>query len=176
MSQPRGFSADVSVRPSFTEDSPVLGEIQLAAWRATGLLPQQVLDDADASVFADAWRQAIANPPSAKHRMLTACDGPHVVGFAALAPADENTGEIVVLEVHPDYVRKGHGSRLLAASTDILRTTGASHVRTWVLSTDDQRAAFLTAAGLAPLGVRRKYDVHGTEVAEEAYGAEFDTP
>src|SRR5699024_512310 len=176
MSQPRGFSADVSVRPSFTEDAPVLGQIQLAAWRSAGLLPQQVLDDADASVFAKAWREAIANPPSAKHRMLSACERPRVVGFAALAPADENTGEIVVLEVHPDYVRKGHGSRLLAACTDILRTTGASHVRTWVLSTDSERTAFLTDAGLAPLGVRRKLDANGTEVTEEAYGAEFGEP
>ncbi len=176
MSQPRGFSADVSVRPSLAEDSPFLGEIQVSAWRSAGLLPSHVLDAADPQTFARSWAEAIAAPPTAKHRMLTACDGPAVVGFAALAPADENTGEIVVLEVHPDFVRKGHGSRLLAACTDILRTTGASHVRTWVLSTDSERAAFLIAAGLAPLGVRRRLDVQGTEVIEEAYGAEFDQP
>jgi len=176
MSQPRGFSADVSVRPSLPEDAPTLGEIQLAAWRSANLLPPSVLEDADASVFARAWGDAIANPPTAKHRLLSACDGPNIVGFAALAPADENTGEIVVLEVHPDYVRKGHGSRLLAACTDILKTTGASHVRTWAIREDSERVAFLAAAGLAPLGVRRRLDANGTEVIEEAYGAEFPPP
>lgn len=176
MSQPRGFSADVSVRPSLPEDAPSLGEIQLAAWRNADLLPAGVLEGADAQVFSRAWNEAIVNPPSAKHRMLTACEGPSVVGFAALAPADENTGEIVALEVHPDFLRKGHGSRLLAACTDLLKSTGASHVRTWVISADSERAAFLTAAGLAPLGVRRRLDVQGTEVVEEAYGAQFPEP
>lgn len=173
MSQPRGFSADVSVRPTLVEDAPRLGEIQLAAWRATGLLPQSILGDGEATVFADAWRQAVASPPSAKHRLLTACDRTTVVGFAGLAPVDEDTGEIVVLEVDPDYVRKGHGSRLLAACTDILRSTGARNVRTWVLAGDSERAAFYTAAGFAPLGVRRRLDADGAELVEEAYGAEF---
>lgn len=173
MSHPRGFSADVSVRPSLPDDAALLGEIQLAAWRASERLPQSILDDADPGAFAAAWGEAITSPPSAKHRMLTACAGPAVVGFAALAPADEDTGEIVALEVHPDHVGKGHGSRLLAACTDILKTTGAAHVRTWVVSTDSHRAAFLTEAGLAPLGVRRRLDAAGTEVIEEAYGAEF---
>src|SRR5699024_5666573 len=103
-----------------SEDAARLGEIQLLSWRASDLLPESVLDDVDAQQFADSWQQAIDSPPSAKHRMLTACDGPNVVGFAALAPADEETGEIVVLEVDPAYIRKGHGSRLLAACTDIL--------------------------------------------------------
>lgn len=173
MSQPRGFSADVSVRPSLPEDAERLGEIQLAAWREAGLLPDFALDPANAATFASAWGEAISNSPSAKHRMLTACDGPDVVGFAALAPADEKTGEIVILEVDPAYRGKGHRSRLLAACTDILRATGASYVRTWVLSADADRAAFFTDAGLAPLGVRRTLDADGTELIEEAYGAEF---
>lgn len=173
MSQPRGFSADVSVRPSLPEDADRLGQIQVAAWRHAALLPAETLTTAEPTDFAQAWRSAITSPPSAKHRMLTACAGPAVVGFAALAPADEDTGEIVALEVHPDHVGKGHGSRLLAACTDILKTTGAAHVRTWVVSTDSHRAAFLTEAGLAPLGVRRRLDAAGTEVIEEAYGAEF---
>lgn len=176
MSIPPKFSADVSVRPSLAEDAPELGRIQVAAWREAKLLPTHVLESADPESFAHAWSEAITTPPSAKHRMLTACDGPAVVGFAALAPADENTGEIVALEVDPAYRRKGHGSRLLAACTDILKSTGASHVRTWVISTDTERAAFMAAAGLSPLGVRRQLDAGGTAVAEEVYGAEFGEP
>lgn len=173
MTQPPKFSADVSVRPSLPEDASRIGQIQLACWHQANLLPADVLESADAEEFAGAWAEAIDAPPSAKHRMLTACDGPSVIGFAALAPADEKTGEIVVLEVDPDFQRKGHGSRLLAACTDILKTTGATAVRTWVIAGDSERAAFVTDAGLGPLGVRRRLDVNGTEVIEEAYGAEF---
>lgn len=174
MTQAPQFSADVSVRPSLPEDAPRLGQIQVLAWQAAGVYPSAVLDQADPDAFSQAWSQAITNPPSAKHRMLSACEGPTVVGFAALAPADDNTGEIVALEVDPHYVNKGHGSRLLAACTDILKTTGASHVQAWALSEDYRRIEFYTAAGLAPVGVRRTLDTGDTPVIEQAYRAQFD--
>lgn len=170
-----GLTADVSVRPSLAEDAPHLGRIQVASWR-TGLaeiLPAAALEALDAEQFAAAWRSAIGSPPSAKHRMLTACQGPQVVGFAALAPAPQTqeTGEIVALEVDPAHAREGHGSRLLAACTDILRVTSASHVRAWAIEGDDGRAAFLDTAGLEPLGIRRVLDVAGTQVNELAFSA-----
>src|SRR5690625_7955016 len=101
MSQPRGFSADVSVRPSLPEDAATLGEIQLAAWRSANLPPPSVLEDADASVFARARGEAIANPPTAKHRLLSACDGPNIVGLAAPAPAHAHTEDSVVPQDPP---------------------------------------------------------------------------
>lgn len=174
MTQPPRFSADVSVRPSLPDDATRLGEIQVEAWQASGVLPQAALAQADAQSFAQAWHAAITNPPSAKHRMLTACEGPTIVGFAALAPATEDTGEIVVLEVDPDHMNKGHASRLLAACTDILQTTGAAGVQAWAISTDRDRIDFYTSAGLAPIGVRRKLDIGGQELVEEAYRALFD--
>src|SRR5690625_295784 len=172
----RGFSADVSVRPSLPEDAPRVGEIQVAAWRHAALLPAEALAGLDPAAFAAAWGEAITSPPSAKHRLLTALDGPALVGFAALAPAAERTGEIVTLEVDPAYHRKGHGSRLLAACTDVLRATAASHVRTWVLAEDTDRAAFFTAAGFAPLGVGRSEDAPGAVRTEDTFGSEFDRP
>src|SRR5699024_12611538 len=99
MSQPRGFSADVSVRPSLPEDAPTLGEIQLAAWRSANLLPSSVLEDADASVFARAWGEAIANPPPAKHRLLSACVGPPIVGFSPLSSDACNYAGLLVLHM-----------------------------------------------------------------------------
>lgn len=172
-----GLTADVSVRPSLAEDAPHLGRIQVASWR-TGLatvLPAAALEGLDAEQFAAVWREAITSPPSPKHRMLTACHGPEVVGFAALAPAPQTqeTGEIVALEVDPAHAREGHGSRLLAACTDLLRATNASHVRAWAIEGDDVRAAFLATAGLEPLGIRRVLDVAGTEVNELAFSAVF---
>ncbi len=147
----------------------------MAAWRAalSEVLPAEVLAGLEADRFAAAWRAAIDTPPSAKHRMLTACDGAEVVGFAALAPAPQTqeTGEIVALEVDPAHIRAGHGSRLLAACTDILRATAASHVRAWAIEGDDARADFLAAAGMEPLGIRRVLDVPGSRVHELAWSA-----
>ncbi|TDE90753.1 GNAT family N-acetyltransferase [Occultella glacieicola] len=170
-----GLTADVSVRPSLAEDADTLGAIQVAAWRAAHaeVLPARVLDGLEPEVFAAAWGAAIKAPPTAKHRMLTACAGPEVVGFAALAPAPESTdtGEVVALYVDPAHLREGHGSRLLAACTDILGSTGASHVRTWVLHGDASREDFLSTAGFEPIGVRRVLEVAGTQVPEAAWTA-----
>ncbi|UFU05172.1 GNAT family N-acetyltransferase [Ruania halotolerans] len=177
MAHQHGLQADVSVRPSVTGDAATLGLVHVQAWRASlaGLVPPSALDELDPETFTAAWRAAIAEPPSAKHRMLTACAGPQVVGFAALAPAPQTreTGEIVALEVHPEHARAGHGSRLLAACTDILRSTGATHVRAWAVEGDEARAAFLTSAGLEPIGVRRVLEVAGATVYETAWSAVF---
>lgn len=171
-----GLTADVSVRPSLAEDAPEIARIQVATWRRVhrGTVPDEVLDALSADAFVPAWRSAVSSPPSAKHRMLTACAGPLVVGFAALAPApdaEDTTAEIVELDVDPDHLRDGHASRLLAACADILRQTGASHVRTWVLAGDGAREAFLSSAGFGPAGLRRVLDVAGTPVDETAWTA-----
>ncbi|SED85934.1 GNAT family N-acetyltransferase [Ruania alba] len=175
MAHQHGLQADVSVRPSVTGDAPTLGVVHVQAWRAAlgGLVPPSALDALDPEQFAAAWRSAINEPPSAKHRMLTACDGPKVVGFAALAPAPQTreTGEIVALEVDPEHARAGHGSRLLAACTDILRVTGATHLRAWAIEGDSAREDFLSSAGLEPIGVRRVLEVAESRVHEAAWSA-----
>lgn len=170
-----GPTADVSVRPGIVDDARAIAAIQVAAWREAyaGIWPAQALDGLDVPTIETSWRSALAQPPSAKHRMFTACAGPAVVGFAALAPVAEEpaTGEIVALEVSPARRGDGHGSRLLAACADVLRQSSATAVRAWVVAGDETRAGFLRSAGLAPSGLVRTIDVLGTEVTEEAWTA-----
>lgn len=177
MTHSHGPTADVSVRPGIADDVRAIAAIQRAAWRDAyaDLLPSEALDALDVDEMAVTWRSALTQPPTAKHRMFTACAGPVVVGFAALAPAPDaaTTGEIVALEVSPARRGEGHGSRLLAACGDVLRQTGAEAIRTWALRADERRGEFLASAGLAPSGMVRTLDVMGTEVTEEAWTAEL---
>ncbi|GAB2596235.1 GNAT family N-acetyltransferase [Pseudactinotalea suaedae] len=175
MSHSHGLTADVSVRPGLEEDARAWAAIQVAAWRSSyaTLWPAEALASLDVVAIEASWRAALADPPTAKHRLFTACAGPVVVGFAALAPAadEEATGEVVALEVSPARRSDGHGSRLLAACADVLRQTGAAAIRTWSVTGDEGRAAFLQGAGMAPTGLVRTVDVLGTEVTEEAWRA-----
>lgn len=170
-----GPTADVSVRPGLVDDARAIAAIQVAAWRDTyrTLWPPAALDGLDIDAIETSWRSALSQPPTAKHRMFTACAGPVVVGFAAIAPApdEESTGEIVALEVSPARRGDGHSSRLLAACADVLRQSSASGVRVWVVSGDEHRAEFYRSAGLVPSGLVRTVDVLGTEVTEEAWSA-----
>ena len=185
-----GRMADVSVRPALPADAPAIGTIHAATMRLAveaGLreaLDPEIAAGFDPAGFAGQWEEAIATPPSPLHRVLTALDRATVVGFAAIAPVDEEVragldadppeAEILALEVDPAHGRSGHGSRLLAACVDILRQQNAGHVMTWAVQGDDPRARFLSSAGFAPLGMRRKWQVGSGTVSQIAWHAALD--
>ena len=169
-------TADVSVRPATAGDEAPITRVQLRAWRAShaGVVGEEALELLDAAAVRDRWAAAIDSPPSSGHRVLVACDGPFVVGFAAVMPADGGA-EVVALEVDPDHQRGGHGSRLLAACVDLAREDGAHHLQTWVLDDDPAREQFLAGAGLGPDGSRRDLAVapDGSAVSERRWSAEI---
>ncbi|WP_407342377.1 GNAT family N-acetyltransferase [Pengzhenrongella phosphoraccumulans] len=179
-------SADVSVRPAVAGDEVTITEIQLAAWRSAHaeVLGAAALDSLDAAAFRARWAAAIVRPPGAGYRVLTACEGATVVGFAAVRPlpADEATplapvgGELLALEVTTASQRTGHGSRLLAAAVDLLRQDGASYLVAWVLDGDAARAQFLRASGLGPDETTRELATGPTPdstVSEHRWSAEL---
>lgn len=157
-----GIAADASVRAARVNDLAALGRVQEAVWRSAyaSVLSAEVLDNLDAAAFARGWRPAVEAPPSEWHRLLVACAGQQVVGLAAVGPSGDpdaaaQTGELLVLGVHPDAQRQGHGSRLLNAAIAALQDTGATAVRAWVLAEQETARAFLGAAGLEPDGAFR---------------------
>lgn len=169
-------TADVSVRPAIAGDDAPITRVQLRAWRSShaNVLGAEVLELLDVAAVRARWEAAITAPPSPAHRVLVACDGPFVVGFAACVPTDAGV-ELASLEVDPDHQRGGHGSRLLAACVDLARADGARHLQTWVLDGDPAREQFLSGAGLGPDGARRDLAVapDGTAVTEQRWSAEL---
>ena len=134
-----------------TSDVDDLVAIQMRAWTAYG----DLLPPLDAEELAAAWGDAIVRPPSPMHRVLVAVDGPDVVGYAAIAPADDAVGEVLDLVVDPAHVGHGHGSRLMAACIDHLREAGLTTAVTWLLADDEVRRRFFTSAGWGPDGASR---------------------
>ena len=159
-------TADVSVRPAVPGDEVAIAAVQLAAWRAThaDVVGEEVLDGLQPADLQVRWAAAITQPPGPGYRVLVACEGATVVGFAAVAPLpapegsplDAPGGELLALEVAPASQRSGHGSRLLAAVVDGLRQDGADHLVAWVLDDDAARGRFLRSAGLGPDGAVRE--------------------
>lgn len=155
-------SADASVREAGVNDTPAIGKVQALVWQEAydGIVPPEVHAAFDPQAFAAAWRDSLRAPPEGAHRLLVACAGEEVVGFAAVGPsqdpdAGQLTGEVTALGIDPRARRQGHGSRLLNAAVDILRDLGAEHVACWCLVDHEGVRAFLTAAGLAPDGAYR---------------------
>ncbi|ROT32807.1 GNAT family N-acetyltransferase [Micromonospora sp. HM5-17] len=166
------------VRPARPTDVAEIARIQLATWRVAyrRLLPRHVLDDLDETWLADRWSAAVESPPSKRHRVLVAveqAEQSYLVGFAASGPPDEQalapneppealgpaTVAVTDLLVEPRWGRRGHGSRLLAASVDLWRADGFDTAVAWAFDGDTATQRFLTGAGWEPDGAARALDV-----------------
>jgi GNAT superfamily N-acetyltransferase len=165
------------VRPARPDDADEIARIQLATWRTAyrRLFPPHVLANLDDAYLARGWREAITEPPSPRHRVLIAVEqsdaSSWVVGFAAAGPADEHAlapeekpladdvAAITDLLVEPRWGRRGHGSRLLAATVDLWRTDGFTSAVAWAYEADPAMRAFFTSTGWEPDGAARALDV-----------------
>lgn len=157
--------ADVSVRPARPPDAERVARVQLGTWRTAyaDLLPAEALELPEVQAAA-VWLNAVEAPASTRHRVLVAHERDELVGFLASAPADDDdldaamTAEVTALLVEPRWGRRGHGSRLLAASVEGWRADGAGTAVAWVWERDPATRAFLAAAGWEPDGRSRGLD------------------
>jgi GNAT superfamily N-acetyltransferase len=161
-------TADVSVRIAWRDDAAAIGQIQVDTWhqRFGGVLPADLLAVLDPADLADVWLQSIARPRDARQRVLVALERNSVRGFATTVPstdpdADPIYDAEVELEVAPSAQRQGHGSRLLHAAADTMRSDKFNRATTWINSNDDTRRSFLAAAGWAADGAHRDLDLRG---------------
>lgn len=158
-----GPVADASVRIARVSDAPAVGLVQAVVFREAyaAVLAPEVLATFEPRAFANAWRATLEGDQSGDGVLLVACAGEQVVGFAAVGASDDGdadacTAELLVLGVHPEARRQGHGSRLLHAVVDTTRGRGRSELAAWVLAGDDATRGFLTAAGMVADGARRE--------------------
>ncbi|MUL40132.1 GNAT family N-acetyltransferase [Streptomonospora sp. PA3] len=165
------MSTERFVRSARAADIDAVVDVQVAAWRSMygPVLPEPVLAEIGsgeaADRFREQWHDALANPPTSRHRLLVATDRRAVVGFAALGPAGDpdlwpaTDAEVYALHVHPDHLRSGHGSRLLNAAVDHLVDDGFRTAVLWVLEAGNPLRSFAEAAGWRPDGATRELDV-----------------
>lgn len=151
--------ADVSVRPARPEDAERVAAVQLATWdQAYAQLVGPL--DLPLEQVAAVWLHAVESPPSRQHRLLVALDGSELVGFTTSQPSDEVEGaaELTALMVEPRWGRRGHGSRLLAATVEHWRGDGVELGLHWAFEADTVVTGFLETAGWAFDGTGRGID------------------
>ncbi|MGI8696202.1 MAG: GNAT family N-acetyltransferase [Mycobacteriales bacterium] len=160
------------VRPARRADVADIARIQRDTWETAygRWLPPAVLERATLDVIGSHWTAAVTSP-SPDHHVLVATEGEWTVGFGALGPSPDDdggdtTGQILTLLVEPRWGRRGHGSRLLAACTDLLREAGARTATTWLYDRDRDSQKFYAEAGWAADGAARGLDAGGREIRE----------
>lgn len=181
--------ADVDVRPARSDEAGDVARIQRTSWARAGstVIPTTVLDRLVADEVVSRWAAAIQDPPTPAHHVLVAREREAIVGMVAFGPADRSDmalengpeglaagaadgqraiGEIATLLVEPRFGRRGHGSRLLAATVDIARTDGVAVLITWIPEKDVSAHNFFGSAGWAGAGWVRTLDADGTPLRE----------
>ena len=153
-----------SVRLAWPSEADGIAAVQRRGW-ASQLPPglaETMLESVSAEEMTEAWHRAITRPPQASYRVLVAVEAGRVVGFASTMPSPDEDGEpgedgqIEEFVVDPPAQRRGHGSRLLHACADTLRSDGFTHARCWVGADDEPLQTFLVSAGWAPDGAERE--------------------
>jgi len=152
----------VGVRAARAEDVPEIVRIQVDTWRTAyaRLLPPAVLAAATPERAGAEWSAAVLDPPSDRHVVLVAIEQRWTVGFVAFGPSEQDggpdrTGVLQTLLVEPRWGRRGHGSRLLAAAVDHLRSGGMARAEVWLLDGDAVSRRFYESAGWQPDGTVR---------------------
>ncbi|WP_375485519.1 GNAT family N-acetyltransferase [uncultured Jatrophihabitans sp.] len=169
--------ADVSVRPATAGDASEIARIQIDTWRTAygDILPEAVLAGLSLAAAEASWTEAITAPPTSRHRVLVAMEQQWRVGFVAFGPADEfepddedtdTTVAVGPVLVEPRWGRRGHGSRLLAATVDLARQDGMTRAVAWIPEGDTPTREFLLSTGWAPDGVVRALDTGAGELRE----------
>lgn len=180
--------ADVDVRPARVPEAGEVARIQRTSWARAGasVVPSSVLDRLVSDEVVSQWAATIEAPPTPRHHVLVAREQDTIVGMVAFGPADhtdtglENlpadvagdrsehgmSGEIATLLVEPRFGRRGHGSRLLAATVDIARADEVTALITWVPENDVSARSFFGSAGWAEAGLVRTLDADGTPLRE----------
>lgn len=169
--------ADVSVRPARPDDAGEIARIQVETWRTAyaDLLPQTVLDGLSPADAEPVWAAAITDAPSPRHHLLVALEGEWLVGFVAFGPAEDleaddpepaTTVAVAPMLVEPRWGRRGHGSRLAAATVDHARQDGMTRAIAWIPEGDEVTREFLLSTGWAPDGLVRALDTGAGELRE----------
>jgi GNAT superfamily N-acetyltransferase len=154
------------VRPARQSDAAEIARVQLATWRIAyrRLMPRHILEEITEEFLLERWLEAVTAPPSSRHRVLVAIEQAaqeYLVGFLASEPSELDPGVAAITEllIEPRWGRRGHGSRLLAASVDLWRSDGFTSAGAWAFEQDVATQKFLTSAGWAPDGETQALDI-----------------
>lgn len=165
------------VRQATPLDARFLGQIHYEALEELGAGGQVTRED-----LTQQWSDAITSSHDARYTIFSAIEDGVVVGFLALAPTDPDNSdpesprieEIIALEVHSAYRRKGHASRLLAAAATHAQAIEADYLTTWIPSEAEARTRFFSEAGFAPAGTRTTVAGPSGDITLHAWAAALE--
>ena len=148
-------------RDAVVEDSIAIARVWVAAWRAAypGLMPAGYLAGLNAEAARPRFEQGLRANASV---LVLELDG-DIVGFSRYGAsrdpdAGPETGEVIAINLHPSWWRRGLGRELIRETQQRLRRRGFSEATLWVLHGNASACQFYEALGWRLDGVEKHDD------------------
>ncbi len=168
--------ADIVVRPAEPGDADGMGRIHVAAWRwaYAGVMPSSFLDGLDPVISADRWRSVLAGdttpPDGLRVRVAVAELDGRVAAMTSFGDGrdrapDDPTGELWMLNAHPDAFGTGAATALI---DEAVRRLAVDHERAflWVVEDNPRARRFYEREGWRPDGTRKRQAIGEAEIDE----------
>lgn len=171
------MEACMVIREATQNDVPALAEIHVSAWRSAyaGHMPNAVLDDLSVEKRIADWQQWL-NEPGPGTTLVVETDK-KLVAFCVYGPSRDDDaegksiGEILALNVHPEFWRCGYGKALCAAVLREAQRRQWKMVTLWMLRSNERARLFYQSLGFSPDGAERSdHGLVGVKLDEVRYG------
>ena len=146
----------MNCRLATIDDAPALARVHVSAWQEAydGLMPADILSKLDVQRVQAWWERAFREE---SRRVLVIEVRGLVVAFCLFGPSSDadatsETGEIIAMNLHPDYWRRGLGSHLLTEVMAQLRKAGFAEATLWVLHNNQRARTFYEILGFEAYG------------------------
>lgn len=149
----------VSVRAPQVEDAQAIANVHCVTWRKAyqGIIPATLLAQMDEATYAENWRRALLAEGPGQYRV--ACVGGAIIAFTTFGPArDPAFGaacELVALNVHPQYWRRGVGAKLVTVVTSAVQSH-YPQLYLWVAINNEPAKQFYRQQGFKETGESRQ--------------------
>jgi ribosomal protein S18 acetylase RimI-like enzyme len=139
------------IRDATPADGAALARLWVRTWRWAyrGMLSDAFLAGLDE---AEREREFVAGMERGFHRLRIIESAGVTAGFSLAGKARDpelpaQVGEMLAINLDPDFIGKGLGRRLLAATVDDLRAAGFNEAVLWVLTENARARRFYEIAG-----------------------------
>lgn len=150
-----------------------MGEIHVAAWRAAyaGVMSTDYLDGLDENRSARRWIENMANPIDGVTHLVGEVDGT-IQAISTVGPfrnrrsANDPSGELWMINAHPDAFGTGIATALHRGALDQLRSDGHHRAALWVVENNPRARRFYEREGWSQ-DASRKTDQFGDQTVIE---------
>ena len=166
---------ELLVRKAKPKDAPGIAKVQVETWQNAyqGLIPDSYLNSLSIEKRTSGWKKQLENPKEGSY-VFVAEFGDNIVGwctagFSLSKDTSKDTGEVYGIYVHPDYARRGAGSKLMEKALDTLKEDGFKKAILWVLTSNGKTRKWYESKGWRVEGKTTIDNRDGVKLHETRY-------